>query len=157
MSPSIQKLKWVQEHLGAVVAMLFICVIVAVGLSLFVKHSDSQTLQVDGHKFSLEVAATTQAQTQGLGNRTSMPANHGMLFAFSGIPHVQCFWMRDMEYPLDIIWLSTDKQVTHIEQNVSPDTYPRSFCPSEPAQYVIELNAGTAKSAGIHVGQTLNF
>lgn len=157
MSPAIRKFQWLQEHLGAIVAALFICVMLVVGLLLFDKHSTMRTLQVDGHKFSLEVADTTQEQTQGLGDRASLPANQGMLFVFSGTPQVQCFWMKDMEFPLDIVWLGSNKQVVHIEQNVSPDTYPRSFCPSDPAEYVIELNAGTVASTGIRDGQTLNF
>jgi len=157
MSPAIRKLQWLQEHLGAVVAVLFVCAVLAAGFILFSRHSNAETLRVGSKSFSLEVADTPQAQTLGLSNRNSMPADHGMLFVFSGVPQKQCFWMRDMDFPLDIIWVGTYKQVVHIEQNVSPNTYPQSFCPSDPAQYVIELNAGAVKSAGIHDGQTLNF
>jgi hypothetical protein len=114
-------------------------------------------LHVNGRKFSLEVAATPQAQVLGLGNRASLPANHGMLFAFSGPPAAECFWMKDMHFSIDIIWINASKTVVHINPNVSPNTYPKSFCPSEPAEYVIELNAGAASSAGIHDGETLNF
>jgi len=153
----MRKLQWLQEHLGAVVVALFICVIIVAGFILFDRHPDAHALRVGGKSFSLEVASTPQEQELGLGNRPSMPADHGMLFVFSGTPQKQCFWMRDMNFPLDIIWLGPDKQVVHIEQNVSPDTYPHSFCSSEPAQYVIELNAGAVAATGIHVGQTLNF
>jgi uncharacterized protein len=157
MSPAVQKLQWLQEHLGAVVAALFVCVVIAVGLVIFNRQSNAETLHAGSHNFSLEVADTSQARTLGLSNRASLAADHGMLFVFPGAPKPQCFWMRDMSFPLDIIWAGANKQVVHIEQNVNPDTYPQSFCPSEPAQYVIELNAGTAASAGIRVGQTLNF
>lgn len=153
----MRKFQWLQDHLGAIVAALFICMILVAGVTLFHRHSNAQTLRVNGHTFSLEVASTAQEQSQGLGNRASLPDNEGMLFVFSGVPQTECFWMKDMSFPLDIVWIAADKQVVHIEQDVSPDTYPRSFCPSDPAQYVIELNAGAVASSGIRVGQTLNF
>lgn len=157
MSPFLAKLKWLQGHLVAVLVALFICAAVVAGPWLAARHSKTDTLYINGRNFSLEVANTPQAQELGLGKRTSLAANHGMLFVFSGTPVVQCFWMKDMHFPLDIIWVDTNKRVVHVEPDVSPDTYPKNFCPSKPAEYVIELNAGAAETAGIHDGETLRF
>jgi len=48
-----------------------------------------------------------------------------------------------------MVWLNSDKQVVHIEENVAPETYPELFCPDEPAQYVLEVEAGRARQIGI--------
>lgn len=104
----------------------------------------------------LELAVTSQAHKQGLSGRASLPPDRAMLFVFE-LPGRHCFWMKDMRFPLDIVWLNQDKQVVHIEANVRPETYPRTFCPSEDAQYVLEINGGKAAAGGITPGQKLQF
>jgi uncharacterized membrane protein (UPF0127 family) len=113
-------------------------------------------LQVNDKTVSLEIASTAEAQAKGLGGRESVAANSGMLFVFAK-PVAACLWMKGMEFPLDMVWLNTTKQVVYIQQNVLPSTYPKNFCPSLPASYVIELNAGQVQALGITTGQTLNF
>ena len=112
-------------------------------------------LQVGNHKVSLEIAETDATRTKGLGGRKSLAADKGMLFVFTEAGK-QCFWMKGMRFPLDMVFVSHTKQVVHIESNVSPRTYPKSFC-ADDTQYVIELNAGRAKALGLHSGQTLSF
>lgn len=116
----------------------------------------TRTLEVGGHSYSLEVAITKEEHEKGLSNRKSLAEDRGMLFLFQK-EDKECFWMKDMEFPLDIIWLDGTKRVVHLERNVSPDTYPQAICPSEKATYVIELNSGQASEAGILPGQILNF
>ena len=79
-----------------------------------------------------------------------------MLFVFAK-PSVQCFWMKDMQFPIDIIWLDSTKKVTHIETNVDPMTYPKQYCGDDTTKYVIELRAGEAAAAQIAVARTLNL
>jgi uncharacterized membrane protein (UPF0127 family) len=137
---------------------LFIAVVI-LGLVLFLipRHSSSTTtLSNGGHTYTLTLATTSQTQEKGLGDRSSLPIDQGMLFVFSG-ESMQCFWMKDMHFSLDMIWVGTQKQVLFVKSDVSPNTYPESFCPNVQAQYVIELNAGQAKTANIQVGDTLNF
>jgi uncharacterized membrane protein (UPF0127 family) len=63
------------------------------------------------------------------------------------------FWMKDMNYPIDIFWLDENGVVVHIEESVSPDTYPtQSFVPPVPALYVIETKAGFAQENNIMIG-----
>lgn len=157
MRSKLSKVKWLHRRSNLIVAALLVCLgIFFVAARVAGRQSGGETLRVNGRDFSLEVALTQQAQELGLGNRASLPKNHGMLFAFSR-PAVECFWMKDMHFPLDIIWVDAGHRVVHIEPNVSPTTYPHSFCPNEPAEYVIELNAGTARAAGIRDDESLNF
>lgn len=104
----------------------------------------------------LEVADTNEERAKGLSGRENMPSNKGMLFKFDS-PGKKCIWMKDMNFSIDIIWLNSDKSITHIEKDVSPNTYPKSFCPSNDSQYVIELNSGVSDAAELRVGQKLNL
>jgi uncharacterized membrane protein (UPF0127 family) len=133
---------------------LVIC-LVGLGVVLFTNPTPSN-LTINGRTFKLIVSKSETAQEKGLGDRTNLPDNEGMLFVFSN-QAIRCFWMKDMHFPLDIIWLSSAKKVVAIRQNVYPSTYPSSFCPYETAQYVIELKAGQVSAAHINAGQQLVF
>lgn len=117
------------------------------------KNSDATMLTIDGRQYQLEIAATDSERSQGLGGRIGMAHDRGMLFQYAN-QGVRCFWMKDMHFPLDIIWLNSQSRVVKIEANVSPDTYPRQFCAS-PAQNVIELNAGESRQ--LHIGQIVQL
>jgi uncharacterized membrane protein (UPF0127 family) len=114
------------------------------------------TMKIDSKSYTLGVAATPAVQHLGLGNRIWLPENKGMLFEF-GKPAVQCFWMKDMHFPLDMIWVSSGKRVEYLQTSVSPDSYPHTYCPNVQAKYVIELNAGEVNKTSIYTGETLHF
>ncbi len=134
--------------------MLIAAGVMALLLPFLFQSRPTVTLKSGGREYKLEVVATPESRQKGLSGRPDMPDDRGMIFVFDE-PAVQCIWMKDMRFSLDIAWLDGEKRITHIEQAVSPDTYPRQFCPSEPARYVVELNAGEAERAGLKAGQTL--
>jgi uncharacterized protein len=103
-----------------------------------------------------EYAETREQLSKGLSGRESLPANAGMVFDFEE-PGNNCLWMQDMKIPIDMIWLNENKRVITIEENVTPDTYPKTFCPDLPATYAIEVNAGTVGRASVHKGDQLQF
>lgn len=117
---------------------------------------DTATLKTDHGAKQLEVVDTDETRSRGLSNRSSLPLGQGMLFVYDN-PAIHCFWMKDMQFPLDMIWVNADRTVVHIERSVAPNTYPKSFCPGDAAQYVIELNAGQAAELGIRIGNRLRF
>ena len=102
------------------------------------------------------VADNQTTQEKGLGDRESLPMNEGMLFIFS-TSQIYKFWMKDMLFSLDMIWIDENKQVVDITDNISPDTFPSSFQPSSPVRYVLEVNAGFAEKNNIKVGDNLIF
>lgn len=142
-----------QAVLPAVLCALSAVLFVA---GLFLPSSGQLTLHGRGQAYHLEIAASPTAQARGLGNRLSMPAHHGMLF-LNLYPARQCFWMKDMYFPLDIIWLSGTKRVVQVRSSLPPDSFPEHFCAPGLAQYVIELHAGEAARAGIAPGTQLQF
>lgn len=97
------------------------------------------------------VADTMPERMQGLSKTPFLPDNVVKLFAF-GSTGKHSIWMKDMNYPLDIMWVDEDGVIVHIEPNVSPDSYPESYAPPTPALYVIEANAGFTASNSIAVG-----
>ncbi|MDB4992147.1 MAG: hypothetical protein JWL75_392 [Parcubacteria group bacterium] len=98
-----------------------------------------------------EVVTTDAAQERGLGGRTVIPENYGMLFVFAQDFNVG-FWMKDMQVSIDIVWLSDNGTVLGIEDSISPNTYPNSVYPPKPVKYVLETKAGEMRRRGWEVG-----
>lgn len=136
--------------------MLSACLGLLFAIGVFDQRLSHSTAHIGNRAYNVLVARTAETQQQGLGGRSSIPADGGMLFWFARSEQ-QCFWMKDMRFSLDIIWLGDDKKVTHIEQNVSPASYPHQYCPAQPARYVIELNAGQVAANGVRPGQSVSF
>ncbi len=104
----------------------------------------------------VQVAKTPTTRERGLSGRESLASDEGLLFIFptSG---THGFWMKDMNFPIDIVWINSSKKVVGISENVAPETYPTSFFPPKQIQFVLEVNAGTAKKSGLVVGAAVSF
>lgn len=109
-----------------------------------------------GRCITAERAITPEAQSQGLSDRDGLAANRGMLFVFDN-PSRQCIWMKDMKFNLDVIWMDSSGKVVHTERDLSPSTYPNSYCPDKDVQYILELKSGVAKAAGIGIDSKANL
>lgn len=103
-----------------------------------------------------KVSSSEASQEKGLSGESTLPDDGGMFFEFSEVADYG-FWMKDMLFSIDIVWIGEDKKVKSIDADISPDTYPDTFHSSEPVLYVMELNAGAAKKFGIQVGTQLEF
>ena len=71
-------------------------------------------LVLGGKTFSVDVADTVYTQAKGLSNRQSLGYNEGMLFIFKDVD-IHGFWMKDMLFPIDIIWMDENLKINHIE------------------------------------------
>jgi len=94
-------------------------------------------------ELTLEIADTPEKRELGLSGRKNLPEKTGMLFVFP-MPSQPGFWMKDMKFALDFIWLDQNLKVAEIIENISPETYPEVYIPQEPIQYMLELTAGDA-------------
>lgn len=102
------------------------------------------------------IADTDAERALGLSNTKEIPIGVAKVFIFD-TSEKWSFWMKDMNYSIDIFWLDADGQVVHVIEDASPDTYPAtSFMPETPAKYVIETKAGFAKENNIGVGAVAN-
>lgn len=113
--------------------------------------SSRATVQVGNASFAVDIARTDEERKKGLSGRASLAAGTGMLFSFpqSG---THGFWMHAMQFPIDIIWIGADRTVVSVHSSVTPDTYPEIFYPKTPAQFVLEVPAGSAFREGIKKG-----
>lgn len=148
---------WSAVIAGVVVASSVIAVLVTkkVGAP---EHSMQRDCVMVGSKcFDLEVVDTELRRQQGLSGREALDKHSGMLFVFDEPSPSHCFWMKDMRFAIDMIWLNDQQKVVTIESRVSPDSYPNSFCPSAEAQYVIELDSGESEAAGLEIGDTVSL
>ena len=108
-----------------------------------------------GRTFRIEVADSVAKRELGLGERDSLPADHGMFFPFEGAQR-WVFWMKGMRFPIDIIWLREGKVVDVHHDVQPPAALPlETYAPIEPADAVLELNAGVARELGVTPGDEL--
>ena len=115
--------------------------------------------QISGPNYkclSLERANTDEARIRGLSGREFIRRDQGMLFDFEE-PGRHCIWMKDMRFPIDIIWLDESRKVIKIQEEARPESYPESFCPDEPARFVLEVNAGVSGEMRLSPGSRLDF
>ncbi len=110
------------------------------------------------HCFYVEVAQDPAATRLGLQFRKSMAPNKGMLFVFHESSQHD-FWMKNTLIALDIIWLDEKGRVIFIAQDLTACKEipcPR-YGPREESRYVLEINAGLAKTLGLKNGGTASL
>jgi len=115
----------------------------------------SAQVQIGDQLIQLEVARTVEQQSMGLMYRSSLDANHGMLFPFSP-PRPVSFWMKNVVIDLDMVFLRNG-QVVSVSGNVPPckaEPCP-VYGPKDPIDQVIELRGGRAVELGIKPGDRL--
>lgn len=98
-----------------------------------------------------EVSKTQIEIATGLSGRETLDEGKGMLFVYSE-PDYYGYWMPNMNFALDIIWLSADFVVVDVTENVTPESFPQTFKPLLPAQYVLEVPSGYAQKMNINIG-----
>ena len=106
-------------------------------------------LLIENVEFEAEVVKSLAARARGLGGRTDLCPQCGMLFIFE-TDNYHAFWMKDTLIPLDIIWLDKDWQVVDFTafaqpQAGRPDEELPVYRPKTPARYVLELPGGTVE------------
>ncbi len=106
-------------------------------------------------KLDIEIAETDYETQTGLMYRKSMEVNQGMLFIFPD-ESMHSFYMKNTEFPLDIIYIKEDKTIASFQKNAKP--YNEESLPSEvPVKYVLEINAGLSEKWRLSVGDKIEF
>lgn len=108
-------------------------------------------ISLKGETFEALVADTVARKEEGLSGFSGLANHQAMFFPYDTLA-VLPFWMKDMLFSIDIVWLDSNMSVVHMEEGVSPDSYPTLFSPGVLSQYVIEFSAGTIDRIGLSVG-----
>lgn len=111
---------------------------------------------LDGTPLSLAIADTPHAEETGLSNQLSLQPNQGLLFVFDH-PNMYGFWMKEMKFPIDVMWFDDSYKVVTIQKDFLPSSYPTISYPTASSTYVLEVPAGFADVHDIHIGSELGF
>lgn len=127
-------------------------------INKFIRHDI--TITMPNGALVAEVADTKSSRELGLSGRKSMRENEGMLFVFDA-PGRYGFWMKDMNFPLDILWINQNGYVVAIESNFTPESYyykpPKTAINGPEASYVLEMNTGRAEEYGLFLGSRITI
>ncbi len=111
-------------------------------------------VRIKNKEFKAEVANTLEARTIGLSGRLKMSEEEAMLFVFDS-PGYHSFWMKNMKFDIDIIWIYYDT-IVYIEEKVkhpqNQDSDLELYSSNSKANMVLEVIAGTSSKYGFSVG-----
>jgi uncharacterized membrane protein (UPF0127 family) len=115
-------------------------------------------VRINGANINVEIPKSPSEFAKGLGGRPCILPNQGMLFAFTK-PGQYPMWMKDMKFPVDIIWIGADHKVVGFYNDITPSTYPDSFVNKKdsPASYVLELKDKRASELYLTIGTPVSF
>lgn len=139
------------------ILFIFIPVVVILILGAFIYtfyNSSKPTVEIKGHDFQVELAKTDKDKEIGLSKYESIPQDKGMLFVFTK-PGFYPFWMKNMKFPIDIIFIDNNKIVT-IYENL-PINKLTIYSPTQSSDKVLEINANLSKKYGFKVGDSVSF
>lgn len=125
------------------------------------KLTDSTTVLVKSLNIDSKIASKASDRKKGLGGRDSLPLNQGLLFVFD-TKGQNVFWMKDMKFAIDIIWMDENKKIVDIYADVPPepgknDSELLRYKARGDSMYVLEINAGLASLNGLQIGDQVNF
>jgi len=114
-------------------------------------------VEINNAEIKVDLAKTSLEQYKGLSGRESLCPNCGMLFIFKNKDE-KTFVMRDMMFPLDIIWIN-DRKIVKIDRNLQPENSSNltNYQSEEPVNYVMEVNAGFCEKNNIKIGDEVKY
>lgn len=104
----------------------------------------------------VSIADSPEEQEQGLSGTKELSTGSGELFVFN-TPGRYGFWMKDMNYGLDLIWIDENLRIVAISRDITPQTYPTIFNPPTDIKYVLEVNAGFSTNNNIAENQLVTI
>jgi hypothetical protein len=105
-------------------------------------------------RLDTDVSSTNNERIIGLSKYTKLQKHQAMLFVFQEQGYYP-FWMKNMKFPIDIIWLDEEKKIVFIKEYADPLDYPQSYNPESVSLYVLETVAGFATEHQLFIGQEL--
>jgi len=116
-------------------------------------------VSINGRALVADISATNEQMTKGLSVKDHLAENESMLFVFENEAG-HAFWMKDMKFPIDILWIAANKTIVHIEHNLEPCSSVLlcpTYNPDSESMYVLETVGGFAESYGIVEGMNVDF
>ena len=124
--------------------------------------TDRPLVHIGDAIYLVDVAVTGEEIAQGLSDRPTLADDEAMLFVYNA-DAPRTFWMPNMHFPLDMVWIKSDCTVSGVTADVpnpAPET-PHSDLPrypsTEPVRFILEINAGQAATNRITPGSLVKF
>jgi len=129
----------------ALKCIVLVASVLIIAFALYTTHLlpciPTQRIKVEDQKLWVCVANTKIEQMRGLSYSHYLPRNWAMLFVFDDYSH-HGFWMKDMSYSIDILWLDDNYRPTEVARNAAPESYPSVFTPVYANRFVLETKPG---------------
>lgn len=113
-------------------------------------------ISIGSKTIPVTIADTDQERELGLSGTKSLSPDTGKLFVFDATGSYG-FWMKDMAYDIDIIWIDSNLRIVAINKGVSKDSYPEIFFPPKEILYVLEVPSGFSTINDIKENQLMSF
>jgi uncharacterized protein len=123
------------------------------------RSSDTATIKINDKTFNVEVADSPEKWQKGLSGRDSLPKDQGMLFLFKTSEYHN-FWMKDMKFPIDIIFINNDTVVSIVKDAKPPASNEANlplYKPEAPIDTVLEINAKLSDEYEIKKGDKVEI
>ncbi len=140
----------------SLISLIFVVGMVVIVLFPRLQQAKVLHAVLGGEALLLEIADTDALLMQGLSGHPPLAPGEGMLFVFPSDGH-HSFWMKDMLFSIDIIWLDSEYRIVDVKERVSPESYPEVFAPKALSRYVVELPSGFFLSHHLKIGNVLEF
>lgn len=146
--------------------LLGILAVILLGINKFVSHeikfltpkNTVPQIVINGKTILVEMADTPEKIVQGLSGREKLPENTGMLFVFKKADEYT-FWMKDMKFNLDFVFIRGQK-VVNLAENIpfpGPGQEPQTVVVAEPFDQVLEITAGQIKKLNLKIDDTIQL
>lgn len=121
-------------------------------------HKKTSSVSINGKTFYVFIASSDDQKTKGLSIYDSLPLDKGMIFPFSKSDYYP-FWMKDMSFPIDIIYIQNTKIVDIFENVPAPSNNQQLliYKPDKKANFVLEVNAGLSKKFNLKKGDSVRI
>ncbi len=140
-----------------IISGITIAVVLAAVLVILPSLKPSTNLYLGDGVFHSRIAMNDADRKQGLSGLDKLPVDQALIMAYPSDGQWS-IWMKDMNFPIDIIWLNSDKKVVYIVKNATPeDSTNTVFTPTVPARYVVEVAAGTVDGRKITTNRSAVF
>ncbi len=139
---------------------LIIIVFLIITLGFFLHYNfikKTSEITINNQTITVDLAITPLDQQTGLSFKKNLAENKGMLFIYPD-KQIRKFWMKDMNFPLDILWLSDDKIIS-IDKNLpaAGDLPKVTYSSPVPVNYVLEILGGTSDKFNFKSGDTVKY
>ena len=150
--------RWIVFVIALLVA-LYVFIFARVGETQRTLLPEQEIRFSTGQTVLVEVADQLDEQILGLSFRESLEAGRWMLFVYDE-KEEQLFWMKDMKFAIDIVWIDQG-EIVGIEHRVpppeDPGAIPTIYPSPRPVDMVLEVPAGYMEEQGIGIGTTISY